>query len=237
MTDHGRVNYGDEPIAYEIQYSSRRRTLAIEVNPDCRVVVKAPAGCAAEAIQARVQKRVAWIDRQREYFRGFQKPVSTRRFVSGESHLYLGRQYRLKVTRGESAGVKLAPGVMLVSAPNVASPERVRETLHRWFLARSREVFGPIIDQWVSRLCGQRVASPRLIVRSMRSRWGSLSDAGSITLNLRLLQAPRACIEYVIVHELCHLRHRSHGRAFYTALERALPDWRTRKSRLENLTQ
>jgi predicted metal-dependent hydrolase len=233
MMDSGSVLYGEEQIAYEVHYSGSRRTLAIEVHPDLRVVVKAPADCASETIQAKVLRRVAWIDRQRERFRGFQRAPSDRRYVSGETHLYLGRQYRLKAVHAKSTVVKLAPGRMIVGVPLPASPEQVRDALHRWYLTRSREIFGPIIEQCVRRLYGQRAASPRLIVRSMRSRWGSMSEAGSMTLNLRLLRAPKACIEYVVVHELCHLRYRNHGPGFYSALDKAMPEWRIRKAKLE----
>jgi predicted metal-dependent hydrolase len=234
MMDFGSVTFGRETIAYEVRYSTARRTLAIEVHPNLRVLVKAPVGCEEEIIQAKVRRRVGWIDRQQEYFRGLQHPLSPRRYVSGETHLYLGRHYNLKVEGGTKAAVQLKSGRMLVSLPGPASPELVRRTLNRWYLDRSREVFGSILAQWAPKF-RDRDVSLRVIVRSMRSRWGSLSINGSITLNRRLVRAPRACIEYVIVHELCHLRYRNHGKAFFKELDWRLPDWRRRKARLEAL--
>lgn len=103
--------------------------------------------------------------------------------------------------------------------------------LHRWSLVRAREVFEEVLAK---SLCRQGLASPlRIIVRAMKSRWGSLSQAGTMTLNSQLIRAPRACIEYVITHELCHLTHRDHDASFYRLLGQIMPDWEKRKQRLE----
>lgn len=154
-----------------------------------------------------------------------------RQFVSGESHLYLGRQYRLKVTHGDTAGVKLARGQLLVSLPSDPDPDRVKAFLNRWYLERARTVFTRVLD--ASLLNFKDLECPRLIVRAMHSRWGSLSRAGSMTLNVNLVRAPRPCIEYVVIHELCHTTHRDHDTRFFKLLGQLMPDWEQRKHRLE----
>lgn len=132
--------------------------------------------------------------------------------LSGETHLYLGRQYRLKVGAGDTASVKIDRGHLLLSLPGKADPGRVKALLHRWYLDHARQVFNAVLDEWLPRFKGYQ--RPRLIVRSMKSRWGSLSPGGTMTLNSSLIRAPRACIEYVVVHELCHLKHRDHDTSF-----------------------
>lgn len=103
--------------------------------------------------------------------------------------------------------------------------------LHRWSLDRAKEVFEEVLAKSLSRYNVTRPS--RLIVRAMQSRWGSLSWAGTMTLNSHLIRAPRACIEYVITHELCHLTHRDHDANFYRLLGQVMPDWEKRKQLLE----
>lgn len=223
--------YGPETIRYQVQWVPTRRTLGIEVHPDQSVVVRAPVGCAEEVISARVKKRAAWISRQITDFQRYSPRTPQRQYVSGETHLYLGRQYRLKVMMGELASVRMTRGQLIVTLPERGDPDRVKAMLHRWYLDRARLVFGEVLDQCLPRF--KEHQRPRLIVRAMQSRWGSLSQAGSMTLNANLVRAPRACIEYVVTHELCHLRHHDHDANFYRLLGRVMPDWEPRKRRLE----
>lgn len=227
----GVIEFGRESIRYEVQFLASRRTLGIEVHPDQRVVVRAPSGCPAELIAERVQKRASWISRQIADFQRYNPRTPQRQYLSGETHLYLGRQYRLKVVSGDVASVKLSRGYLTVTVSGVPDRERVRTMLHRWSLVRAREVFDEVLAKNLRRYSITR--QPRLIVRAMLSRWGSLSQAGTMTLNSRLICAPRACIEYVITHELCHLIHRDHDASFYRLLGQVMPDWEKRKQRLE----
>lgn len=227
----GTLRYGDDTIRYEVRFLDSRRTLAIEVHPDSRVLVRAPLGCSEELIAERVQRRAAWISRQLAEFEGYRPRTPARQYIGGESHLYLGRQYRLRVLQADTSGVKLTRGRLIVSHPGAPDPGRVRALLHRWYLDRARQVFGEVLD--ASLVHFRHAQRPRLIVRSMQSRWGSLSPAGSMTLNSSLIRAPRPCIEYVVTHELCHLKYRDHDARFFRLLGRVMPDWEQRKRRLE----
>lgn len=230
VTMPATIEYGSETIRYEVLLVSRR-TLGIEVHPDGRVLVRAPTDCPGEVIAERVRKRAPWISRQLAEFERFSPRTPARHYVSGESHLYLGRQYRLRALRGDSPDVKLERTELLVSLPDPSSSKHVRAVLQRWYRERAKVLFKEALDASLSRFEGMK--RPRLIVRSMQSRWGSLSIAGTMTLNVTLVRAPRACIEYVVTHELCHLRHRDHSADFYRLLDQAMPDWEERKRRLE----
>lgn len=227
----GTLTYGRETIRYEVRFLATRQTLAIEVHPDSRVLVRAPVGCPEGVIVERVRKRAAWISRQLAEFDLYRPRTPARQYVNGESHLYLGRQYRLRLISGEAASVKLKRGQLLVTLPGEPEPERVKALLHRWYLDRARLVFGEVLDASLARF--KNLERPRVIVRVMRSRWGSLSRAGNMTLNVNLVRAPRTCIEYVVTHELCHTRHRDHDAKFFKLLGRVMPDWEQRKRRLE----
>jgi len=227
----GTLTYGADTIRYEVRFLASRQTLAIEVHPDSRVLVRAPLGCPEALIAERVQRRAGWISRQLAEFERYRPRTPARQYVSGESHLYLGRQYRLKLRQGESASVRLARGQLLLSLPGDPEPDRVKALLHRWYLDRARAVFSDVLGASLLRF--KHVEHPRLIVRAMQSRWGSLSRAGTMTLNVNLVRAPRPCIEYVVVHELCHTRHRDHDARFFKLLGQVMPDWEQRKQRLE----
>lgn len=227
----GTLIYGTETIRYEVRYLSSRRTLTIEVHPDSRVLVRAPVDCPEALIAERVRKRAAWINRQLAEFERYRPRTPARQYVNGASHLYLGRQYRLKLVSGDAASVKLTRSQLLVALPGEPDPERVKALLHRWYLDRARAVFTEVLEASLSHFKG--IKHPRLIVRTMQSRWGSLSRTGSMTLNVNLVRAPRPCIEYVVVHELCHTRLRDHDARFFKLLGQVMPEWERRKQRLE----
>lgn len=228
----GTLAYGRDTIRYEVRFLASRQTLSIEVHPDSRVLVRAPVDCPEAVIAERVQKRAGWISRQLIEFERYRPRTPARQYINGESHLYLGRQYRLKLIAGETGSVKLTRGQLLVMLPGEREPERVKALLHRWYLDRARAVFSEVLNASLAHF--KRVESPRLIVRAMQSRWGSLSRAGSMTLNVNLVRAPRLCIEYVVIHELCHTQHRDHDARFFKLLGKVIPDWERRKQRLES---
>lgn len=229
----GLVMYGNEAICYEIEHRPRRKTLGIEVHPDLRVVVLAPSNCTADVIRTRVRRRARWIARQLERFRRYRPRTSPRRYVAGETHLYLGRQYRLKFASGEREDVERTRSHLVVAAPNRLTRAETEKLLVAWYRRQAREVFETILDKCFSAAARLGLPRPRIEVQAMVRRWGSLSKEGRMTLNLNLLKAPPSCIEYVITHELCHLLHARHGPDFYRLLTRLMPDWQRRKRLLE----
>lgn len=229
----GSVQYGSTSIDFRVRFA-RRRTLEISVLPSGQVEVTAPDGSELDRIQDRVKRRARWILRQRNFFRQFHPRPSPRQYLSGETHLYLGRRYRLKVEPGPTPGVRLTRGFLFVTDQPAPSPERTSELLQTWYRSRAHEVFEAIFEAlWHSQ--NARAEKPRLQIKTMRTRWGSLSKGGILTLNPALIQAPRECIEYVICHELCHLHHHNHGPAFFKLLARRMPDWEARKQKLEQV--
>lgn len=228
----GTFTYGRETIRYEVSFLASRRTLAIEVHPDSRVLVRAPKDCDQDLIARRVRKRARWISRQIAEFERYRPRTPPRQYVNGESHLYLGRQYRLKIAAAAKTDIRLSRGYLIVSAPGLVGPQRIKALLERWYLERARSVFGDVLKTSLDRF--ELAEPPRLVVRTMRSRWGSLSPSGTMTLNVNLIRAPRRCIEYVVIHELCHLRHRNHDPRFFKLLDQVMPDWQPRKRRLES---
>jgi predicted metal-dependent hydrolase len=227
------VAFGNEKIEFRLR-RSKRNTLGIAVEPDMSVLVTAPRSADVDKVKARVRKRAVWIRRQRRFFEQFQPQMPPRRWVSGETHRYLGRQYRLKIVDGLDETVKLKGRFLCVVTRRKGDASHVRGLLESWLNAHARTAFECSLALCVAEFNGQ-VKAPRLVLRRMRKRWGSCTKQGDIYLNPELIQAPATCIDYVVTHELCHLVYPHHGREFYALLRTKLPDWEARKSQLESL--
>ncbi len=258
--------YAGESIPFHLSYS-KRKTVEIAVHPDGSVVVKAPLGTNETLVENFVYKRVRWIRRQLRHFAQFGPPTPKRQFVGGESHLYLGKQYRLKIRPSATDQVLLKRGFFHIQAVD-DTPEHIAMLLEAWYRSKAEVYFAQLFEEcWqifrgpnktrgaifatrASRPCHSRVGGnpvllgplkkeevekPVLKIRKMKTLWGSFSVKSGITLNLELIKAPRACIEYVVIHELCHLLHLNHGPEFYNLLEQFIPDWIKRKRRLETV--
>jgi predicted metal-dependent hydrolase len=232
------IAYGKESIDFSLSYGDRK-TLEIAVHPDQTVVVKAPLGIDDEAIRTRVARRAGWIIRQRDFFRQFDPRTPARSYVGGETHLYLGRNYRLKIGSSNHDIVKMTRGFFGIGVKGDVSSEKVKDLLEGWYRDRAAVKFRESLDRcWPQFLKSRGTAcraptKPRLQIKRMRKRWGSLSANGRLTLNIDLIRAPRECIDYVIVHELSHLRYADHGLEFYRFLDKLMPDWVKRKHKLE----
>jgi predicted metal-dependent hydrolase len=228
------ISFGTKTIAYTLLRADRK-TLAISVEPDMSVVVSAPVEAECEVIERLLRKRAAWIVRQQRYFSQFQPRTPARQYVSGETHLYLGRQYRLRIRPAETEEVKLIGGYIYVFVGTPSAPDRVKELLNDWYARHARLRFRERLQVCLQLISGWNVNVPQLDIRRMTRRWGSYTSTGQLILNTDLIRAPRACIDYVILHEICHVRYPNHTREFYKLLSALVPDWRERKMRLERL--
>ena len=226
-----RLEYGTQIISYELNYAERK-TLTISVHPDLTVTVVAPEGNSPTDVEVRLRKRAAWIVKKQRQYEKYLPHLPPRQYVSGESHRYLGRQYRLKVRENQGEGVEVGRDYIYVDAPDKADTEHVQRLLDAWYLDCARETFTERLGACFPKMRHAGIPYPKLSIRAMSSRWGSTSPSGRITLNVKLIQVPRAYIDYVIYHELCHLQEPNHGPGYYQLLYRVLPDWRERREKL-----
>lgn len=232
-TERHSIQYGESRITFAI-VRRERTTLEIAVEPDASVVIAAPRNAPLSTIEAKVRKRAAWIRRQQRYFNQFLPRTPDRQYVAGETHLYLGRQYRLKVVPHIQAAVKLARGFIVVQTHRPDRAEVTRELVEAWYRDRAQAKFAERLEVNLLRFPAPDDFRPKgLIVRHLRQRWGSMSPSGRLLLNRRLIEAPMDAIDYVITHELCHVAVPHHGPEFFEILNRVLPDWRERKQKLE----
>lgn len=225
------LQYGSKRIDYSLEYSYRK-SLGITVTPEMEVLVRAPMDTALEEIETKLKKRAAWILKQQSFFLTFHPRTPDKRFVSGESHLYLGRQYRLRIVSGTKNSVHFNGRELVVTKRPRSMAEQL---IHDWYRMKAKEVFAALAEPWIQRFEKYQVAPQDIYLQSMPTRWGSCTPSGKLILNPELIKAPKGCIEYVIVHELCHLIHRHHTAAFFALQTGEMPDWERWKDKLEIL--
>ena len=192
----------------DIEYSverRRRKTIEIAVHPGGWVAVAAPLDATDESIERLIEKRELWILRQILFFRSFEPRIGERYFIPGETHLILGRRYRLRVIEGKPS-VALEGGHIIVATPD-SSPDQVARIMEAWSRRKARLEFPSIFEEAWDRFAYPDDKRPRFCVKAMARRWGSLSASGAVMLNIALLQAPPAL--HRVRHRPRALPHRS----------------------------
>ena len=206
------------------------RNLHLGVYPPAyRVRVAAPLVVSDEAVRLAVIDKLGWIKRQRARFAA-QPHQSAREMVNGESHYFLVKRYRLRVHEQDGSARVAVHGVAsldLFVRPGT-SPDQREAVLLRWHREQLKTLVAAMLERW-QRKRGVRVAAWG--IRKMKTRWGSCNtDARRIWLNLELAKKSVQCLEYVLVHELVHLRERRHSERFTGLMDRYSPDWRSRRA-------
>ncbi|MBO6615975.1 SprT family zinc-dependent metalloprotease [Gracilimonas sp.] len=229
------IEYGTTSIQFNLSYSSRE-TLEIAVYPDQTVWVTAPEESSLDKIYEKVRHRRRWITKQIKHFDRFENEQIEFEYVSGETHRYLGKQYRLKVLQpeNEEESVKLKRGYFFIHSKQKGNPKHVKAQLDAWYREKAEEKFRDRLQDCLDMVQKYGIGKPNeLKVYHMDKRWGSFTASGNILLNPDLIKHPVYCIDYVIIHELCHIKHPQHDSKFYDLLKKVLPDWQKRKHKLE----
>ena len=231
------VLFGRTEISYRV-HGCDRKTLAIHVYPDGQVVVDAPMDACHEAIAEKVKKRASWIVNQPRQFAAYPPALPPRQYISGEMHRYLGRQYRLQVIQCAENKVKLAQGRLVVEVADPESTEIVKKSLQGWYRARAKAIFAERYTYCIGLVAKLNINHQHgFQLRFMPNRWGSCTRQGHIILNPELIAAPKDCIDYVVTHELCHLKERNHSQSFYRLLASVMKDWELRRKRLNEMVE
>ena len=234
------IQYGKQKINYEIKRGNRKRTVAIHIDPMAAVIVIAPPYLGDEKIRGIVQKRAGWIvDRQRILRKNY-LPNPIREFVSGESFPYLGREYRLKVIRSNSGNFgkcELLQGKFRVEVDETLDEEARKKTIKKalldWYLTHGKEKIGEHADRY-SRLIGKRPKS--IEIKEQKRHWGSCSRNGVVRFNWKIIMMPVSVIDYLIVHELCHLIYPDHSLPFLEKVQSIIPDYRKKRDWLKQFS-
>ncbi len=222
-------------FVYEYQLIKQdRKTLSLTVTPDLRIILKCPEHTDSERIETFLKKKWFWLEKQLSFFKKYQRKIYEKEYVSGEGYLYLGRQYKLVVKRGKEDGVSLTRGQLLLhTTREVANSRHNKKLIEAWFTEKTNNVFQDRFKEMLERFDYKN--TPILTIREMKKRWGSFLNRDKIFLNPKLIHTPKECIDYVIVHELCHLRYKNHHTNFWQLLSKKYPKWQRVKEKLETI--
>ncbi len=209
---------------------SLRKTISIIVHSDGSVVVRAPKRTTNRQVEEVLNDRMEWILKHKKKYEEQRRLNPVKMFVSGERHLFLGDEYILRIHNGtENTVSKNCEFIDIVCIDT----SMVEMMMNEWYINSAKNLLPQIVAPMVDRFNDMFNVSPsKITVKQMKSRWGSCTSKGSISMNSKLIQTPIRCIEYVMVHELCHLIHFNHSKNFYSLLADIIPDWKERKREL-----
>ncbi|MFW5703760.1 MAG: M48 family metallopeptidase [Patescibacteria group bacterium] len=239
--EQGKFMYGTHRYNYYL-IREHRKSISLTVKPDKTLLVKCPEHATEDRINEFLKRKWKWLDTKIQFFDSFackEKPNGRlehgTEYVSGESLLYLGRQYKLIVEHSEENKVVVEPGRIIVKTlhhhDKVVQSVKVRNVLKMWYHKQTRKIFHERFKLMLKRF--ELDYMPQLRIMPMTRRWGSFVSDSKIILNSSLIYAHKECIDYVIVHELCHLRYKNHSKYFWALLDAKYPSWKKVKERLE----
>lgn len=235
ISEKSSIEFGRHNIDFFVKRSDRRRTISLFVDPFEGVFLRAPLSPDIESLARLVRSKSEWILKKQRQIQEIQEFLPKREFVSGEGLLYLGRQFRLKIIDGRAATpkVKVKQGRFTVSLNNhftdLGKKRIVRKNLIRWYKSHARMILLKRVALYIEKL---KLPFPEVFLSNQSKRWGSCSHKGRIRFNWHIVMAPISLIDYVVAHELCHLKHSNHSRDFWRTLGSAMPDYETRRERL-----
>ncbi|MBG0853068.1 M48 family metallopeptidase [Streptomyces spinoverrucosus] len=221
---------------FRVVVSARRRRLALTVERDGALLLRVPQGCDAERAEDFLREGEAWLaDKLR--LRAEHPPAHpVRAFRDGETFSYLGRAYRLRVTDDGNPGVRLVAGRLVIAERVAREPAAARRALISWYRTRGQLWAKGRLQPWAARM---EVREPEIAVRDVGSRWGTYRPGdgaqGTMALHWALFQLPAHLVDYVIAHELAHIRVSGHGADYWALLRQAIPECEERKEELDDL--
>jgi predicted metal-dependent hydrolase len=250
--ERGVFTYGNDTIHYDVIRKTKpsdnatktARKVIIKVHPDQRVVATVPHDASDDAIQDAMHKRARWIWQSIDEFAKQKDTVLPKRYVSGETQFYLGKRYVLKIINDaeQVPNVKLSRGKLNVTIKHEVSKDiderlvKIKPLIDKWYQHKAKAVFHERLAEllpkatWVTGI-------PSFRVMAMKKQWGSCSTKGNLMLNPHLVKAPKECIDYVILHELCHIAEHNHSERFWRLLTQVMPSWKEVKAKLDDMAE
>lgn len=223
------VEFGSRKIEFTVKYTARK-TFGIKVSPDKTVHVSVPLETSMEEIEKWVVKKATWIFKQQHYFNTLELYDINYEIKSGYSVFYLGRQYKIIIEISKKEEVSYLGNQFLILVKNKENAPIIFE---KWMKERAIQKISEIAIPLMKKFEKNYQVPSKIHFQEMPTRWGSCIVKNKLIFNPRLIHVPRRCIEYVIMHELCHLIHKHHNKDFFDFLTLKMPDWEKRKLKLD----
>ena len=214
-------------------HKKKVKNVTLKVKRDGSIHLTVPEAATDDYIERVIANKQDWIESQLKHFNeNYEKPKE-KEMVSGESFKYLGKNYRLKVIESKEEFVRLYRGYIEIHVKDKNNTAKKQELLKKWYQEKAKKKFAELVHEY-EQIVKEEVNNIRVI--TMQTRWGSCNvERKNINLNLELIKKPRYCIEYVILHELAHLKYPNHGKQFWEYMSVHMPNWEWRKNKLESI--
>ena len=225
-------NKKDQNIDYKIVFS-RRRSIGISVGPDSGVTVRAPYRTSMRTIENLVISKSEWIKKHLENYKSAVRINSNKFCTDGAPVLFRGHEHQIRIIESKTYFVKLTENIIEIGLKNITEGEKAGLMLEKWSGLIAKGIFRRKFEEILIRFSKYNFVPSEFSVKALKRRCGSCSSKGKITISSELIKLDDIYLEYVILHELCHLRHHNHGKEFYKLLSEVFPDWKQRRSELK----
>jgi predicted metal-dependent hydrolase len=225
-----------EDIEFKVIYSVRR-SIGISVLPDSSVIVRVPYLTPLRTIRKVVTEKYAWVLKHRDNYRKLDHGPLKKSYISDEKHLFRGKETRLKIEKSSKYYIRFYDYTIELGTDKTDDPAEIRRLLYIGYKNEALMLFPELMRKVLNEHYDQMFRPTGLVVRTMKRRWGSCSNKGVITLSTELVKLSDLYIEYVIAHELCHLKHHNHGLQYYKLLSEVFPEWKTVRKELRKYIQ
>lgn len=234
MITHDSIHFGTTQIKYDIIYSHKRKNATLAVFPLKQVEITVPENLEREHIQNLVRKKGGWIVKQILWFDEIAQIDSTKEYVNGETFLYLGRQYRLKIIKHNGkAQAKLIGKYLTVTQPEKTAKSKIKKIIKaaiwQWYRQQASKKIEESIKYYSTKL---GIEEQKFIIKNQYKRWGSCTSKNSLNFNFRIVMAPVSLLNYIVAHELCHVKIKDHSPQLWKLLRSIMPDYEQRKEQL-----
>lgn len=219
-------------IRYEFK-RSHRRSVSAHIRRDGVIEVKAPLLYRESDMLAFLNQHHRWVFNHLDRLQNTDN--QQKKYISGEIHYYLGEKYTLQVVESNKNSVFIENNSLIINSKYPENPEYLEIILNKWYKNQAKKVFAELLPPIIEKFKKYNVAPAKISIRDMRSRWGSCSRRGNISLNLQLIKLNENCIRQVMVHEMCHLVYFNHQAGFHALMDEMMPDWKMWKKELKFL--
>ena len=207
------------------------KNINLRIKQDGTVHLTVPMATTEDFINRFIESKEDWIESKLKYLNECDKKADSVEIINGQSVRYLGDRYTLKIIQDLNEGVKVCPEYIEIHVKDSNDKTQKQEILNQWYVKRAKDKFLKLVNKY-EEVLNEQVNGIR--IKTMKTRWGSCNvKTKNINLNLELIKNPQECIEYVVLHELAHLKHPNHSKEFWEYVGMHMPDWKLRRKKLE----
>lgn len=221
-------------VSYTVIYS-RRRSMGISVHTDRRVIARVPIGTSSKAVEEMVRGKADWIKKALNHYETLTRIDRGESLMDGDRLLFMGKENLLKIIPSDRYYIRRSDHTIEVGIKGENNPQIITAMLEHWYGTVAKPILTKQFNETLDKYRRYNFSPAGFAVRKMKKRWGSCTSQGKIAISYDLIKLNPLFAEYVILHELCHLRHHNHGQGFYNLLSEVYPDWRAVRAELKKI--